>query len=255
MPSLPQRKVGIVACSGEEMAEGTVTRLAALRVLEELRPADTVTICLPLFLAGGEGDRAFARFYPTIAIDGCEKRCAARATELYSNKPAASIVLGDLLAQRGLPRPQGLRRLTPDSQPAVDALAEAIAAKVDQLMASRWSRAEGKVLEPEAGEPARVSSAGCACGSGIPVTRVQIDGRAVEIMALEPILEMAYGQGLRAGGLARSETGQSGVDVPAQLMDTVRLYNTIPAEDDAVYAEAVAIAWQSFCVAKEQAHG
>ncbi len=61
MPELPKRKVGIVACSGEELAEGTVTRLAALRVLEQLQPSGTVTICLPLFLAGGEGDRAFAR--------------------------------------------------------------------------------------------------------------------------------------------------------------------------------------------------
>lgn len=48
MPELPKKKVGIVACSGEEMAEGTVTRLAALKVLEQLRPSDTVTICLPL---------------------------------------------------------------------------------------------------------------------------------------------------------------------------------------------------------------
>ncbi len=82
MVDLPQKKVGIVACSGEELAEGTVTRLAALKVLEQLRPKDTVTICLPLFLAGGEGDRAFARFYPTIALDGCDKRCAEKATEL-----------------------------------------------------------------------------------------------------------------------------------------------------------------------------
>lgn len=254
MPSLPQRKVGIVACSGEEMAEGAVTRLAALKVLEELRPSDTVTICLPLFLAGGEGDRAFAKFYPTIAIDGCGKRCAARATELYSNKPAASILLDDLLAERGLSRPQGLRRLTPQSQPTVNALAEVIAAEVDRLMATRWSRAEGKVLEPEASEPAKVSSAGCACGSGIPVTRVQVNGRAVEIMALDPILEMAYGQGLRAP-LPRSEAGQSEVDVPAQLMDTVRLYNTIPAGEDALYAEAVAIAWQGYCAGKEPTRG
>lgn len=93
MPDLPKKKVGIVACSGEELPEGTVTRLAALKVLEQLRPADTVTICLPLFLAGGEGDRAFARFYPTVAVDGCDKRCAARATEMYSGKPAASVVL------------------------------------------------------------------------------------------------------------------------------------------------------------------
>ena len=31
MPELPQKKVGIIACSGEELPEGTVTRLAALR--------------------------------------------------------------------------------------------------------------------------------------------------------------------------------------------------------------------------------
>ncbi len=40
MPDLPKKKVGIVSCSGEELAEGTVTRLAALKVLEHLRPAD-----------------------------------------------------------------------------------------------------------------------------------------------------------------------------------------------------------------------
>src|SRR5512132_2629644 len=111
MPNLPQRKVGIVACSGEELPGGTLTRLAALKVLEQLRPADTVTICLPLFLAGGEGDRAFARFFPTIAVDGCELRCAARATEMYSGKPAASLVVQDLIAEHGLDAPVGLRKL------------------------------------------------------------------------------------------------------------------------------------------------
>src|SRR5512136_1041657 len=115
MPDLPQQKVGIIACSGEELPEGTITRLAALKVLHDLRPGDTVTICLPLFLAGGEGDRAFARFYPTIAVDGCEKRCAARATELYSNKPAAAMTVDEIVTRRNLPRPQGLRRLTPES--------------------------------------------------------------------------------------------------------------------------------------------
>jgi len=87
MPRLPQRKVGIVACSGEEIAEGTVSRLAALKVLHETRPGQTVTICLPLFLAGGEGERAFAKSYPTITVDGCELKCAAHGTEAYSESP------------------------------------------------------------------------------------------------------------------------------------------------------------------------
>ncbi|MCJ7504825.1 MAG: putative zinc-binding protein [Acidobacteriia bacterium] len=80
MPELPKKKVGLIACSGEEIPEGTITRLAVRQVLESLRPEQTVTICLPLFLAGGEGDRAFARFHPTITVDGCAKRCAARST-------------------------------------------------------------------------------------------------------------------------------------------------------------------------------
>ena len=134
MPSLPQRKVGIVACSGEELAEGTVTRLAALKVLEQLRPGETVTICLPLFLAGGEGDRAFARFYPTISIDGCEKRCAFLGTERYSNRPAASIVVSELVASQGLEPPQGSRKLNPAGLQAVDAAAEQLAVLVDELM-------------------------------------------------------------------------------------------------------------------------
>src|SRR5450759_2914810 len=119
MPELPQKKVGIIACSGEELPEGTITRLAALRVLEQLRPGDTVTICLPLFLAGGEGDRAFARFYPTIAIDGCEKRCAYRGTEQYSNRPAVGIVVTDLVAEQGLEQPQGRRTLNAAGMQAV----------------------------------------------------------------------------------------------------------------------------------------
>ncbi len=31
MVDLPKKKVGIVACSGEELPEGTITRLAALK--------------------------------------------------------------------------------------------------------------------------------------------------------------------------------------------------------------------------------
>jgi len=148
MPELPQKKVGIIACSGEEMAEGTVTRLAALRVLHELRPDDTVTICLPLFLAGGEGDRAFARFYPTIAVDGCNRRCAARATERYSGKPAASVVVSEVVAARGLARPAGRRRLDEAGRQAVEATAGRVAELVDELLERPWSRREGRFREP-----------------------------------------------------------------------------------------------------------
>ena len=134
MPSLPQQKVGIVACSGEELAEGTVTRLATLRVMHELRCGTAVTICLPLFLAGDEGHRTFAKRHPTIAVDGCDLRCAARSTEMYSGKPAASIVVNDLLAEHGMARPEGRRCLNEAGKRAVEITAERLAALVDEVL-------------------------------------------------------------------------------------------------------------------------
>lgn len=133
MPEFVHKKVGVIACSGEERPEGTVTRLAALRVLHELRSHNTVTICLPLFLAGGEGERSFARTFPTIALDGCEKRCAFRGTERYSSQPTASIVVTELIERNGLTPPQGCRKLDAAGVLAVEHVAQLVAETVDEL--------------------------------------------------------------------------------------------------------------------------
>ncbi len=137
MPDLPERKVGIIACSGEELAVGTVTRLAALKVLHEARPGKTVTICLPLFLAGGEGDRAFARLHPTITVDGCKLRCAARGTEMYSGKPTASIVVSELADANGLGQIDGRRAMNDAGGQAVELTAERLTVLVDQILAMK----------------------------------------------------------------------------------------------------------------------
>lgn len=134
MPKLPERKVGIITCSGEELAEGTVTRLAALKVLDETRPDETVTLCLPLFLAGGQGERTFARFYPTVTVDGCALRCAAKATERYSAKPAACLVVTEIAEAKGITGIAGRRRLNEAGKKAAKAVADALAGEVDRIM-------------------------------------------------------------------------------------------------------------------------
>jgi uncharacterized metal-binding protein len=234
MPDLPQKKVGIVACSGEELAEGTVTRLAALKVLEQLRPKETVTICLPLFLAGGEGDRAFARFYPTIAVDGCDKRCAARATEMHSGKPAASIVVTDL-AKDSLGT---ARRLSAAGHQAVEVVAGQAAQTVDELLGLQWDRRRGQPSEGlEPSEDSKVAT--CACGSGIPVQKVSIGGQEVILIAL-PLI---YAQFCDAGK-------SPGDDTAAELMQTVKIYNPIPKDQESLYAQVIAAGYVAFC--KEQ---
>jgi len=134
VPDLPRKKIGLIACSGEEMPEGTVTRRAVRKVLETLRPDETVTLCLPLFLAGGEGERAFARHYPTIAVDGCDKRCAARATEKYSAKPAASIVVTEIANECGCGSIGTVRRLDAAGLRLAEAVAQRIAEETDRQL-------------------------------------------------------------------------------------------------------------------------
>ena len=48
-----------------------------------------------LVLAGGEGERGFAKRFPTITVDGCGKLCAAIGTTRFSNKPSVEINLED----------------------------------------------------------------------------------------------------------------------------------------------------------------
>lgn len=236
MPDLPKKKVGIVSCSGEELPEGTVTRLAALKVLEQLRPADTVTICLPLFLAGGEGDRAFAKFYPTISIDGCDKRCAARGTEMYSGKPAASIVVTDLVTERGLGKPKGKRRLNEAGQQAVEATAGLVAGLVDELLQKHWNRTAGAVEETVANEEQEPVQATCSCGSGIPLQDIVINGQTVTLIALPLIFQQLHDAGKPASA-----------DTAKDLLDTVKVYNPIPAGEEGVYAVALSQEYAAFC--------
>ena len=133
MVDLPEKKVGIVSCSGEACAEGTISRVATRLVLEKLRPEETVTICLPLFLAGGKEERAFAKCYPTITVDGCEKLCAKTATERYSGKPASSIVITDLTRNPGCSR-SGRRKLDSGALALAVKVAERIAKEVDEVL-------------------------------------------------------------------------------------------------------------------------
>ena len=243
MPELPHKKVGIVACSGEELPEGTITRLAALKVLEKLRPGSTVTICLPLFLAGGEGDRAFAKFYPTIALDGCEKRCAARGTEKYSNRPAASLVVSDLIRQHSLGQPHGRRRLDEAGMLAVDRLADAAAAQVDNLLGRSWSRSRGEFQDPgRPVEPKEEAVATCSCGSGIPVQMVQLEGREITLVAL-PLIFKSFLESKKAPTEA----------VGLELLDMVKIYNPIETADEPELLRVLLCEFAAYCQKHEAA--
>jgi uncharacterized metal-binding protein len=126
------KKVGIVSCSGEDLPEGSISRLATLEVLLKRKPFDTTTICLPLYIAGGEGDRLFAKNYPTITVDGCDKLCAKKATEKYSGRVSHSINVKDFIKEGE--KPVNRRNLNDKEKEIANRVADEIEKNVDRIL-------------------------------------------------------------------------------------------------------------------------
>jgi uncharacterized metal-binding protein len=221
-------KVGIISCSGEEIAEGTVARQAVRRVLEALRPQQTVTLCLPLFLAGEEGERRFAREHPTITVDGCSKLCAKRGTEQYSGQVSASLVVGDIVGDRAKQCHRSLRDADKTDEEAIWLVAERIAAEVDLLANSRVQD------EPNVDSP--TGAACCACGGPSSDGTLEIKGKSVAIAGLPLIFQQLHKKGLKPD-----------IDCGDTLLKTVGIYHWIDAHEAEDYRDALAAAYQSYC--------
>lgn len=144
-------KVGVLSCSGEECLGGTISRLATRKVLEELKFVRTVTLCLPLYLAGGEEERNFAKVFPTISVDGCSKLCAKRSTEKYSGKISGSIDVSKIIGIENALNPEIVRSkdLTAEHFEMVEKVAGEIVKEISKLSPDSYS---GKTF------------GGCGCG-------------------------------------------------------------------------------------------
>ena len=123
-------KVGVISCSGECCSLGTLSRVATRMILEGVRPG-TVTLCLPLFLAGDSGEREFAQRFPTIPVDGCHKQCAKKAIEKYSGPTAVDVDVDGVLEMWGAEPPASRRVLGEDDIKLVERVAMEIAKRID----------------------------------------------------------------------------------------------------------------------------
>ena len=138
---MADKKVGVLSCSGEECLGGTISRLATRKMMEELRADKTVTLCLPLYVAGGEQERYFAKAYPVIAVDGCSKCCAKRATEKYSGEVSASIIVSDILGDNvALDKTVSTKDLTEEHFKMVDKVADEICVKFDEILKEKVNK-------------------------------------------------------------------------------------------------------------------
>ena len=137
-----RKKVGIIACSGEELLGGTLSRAAARIVVEKLRPQETIILCAPLFAAGGlerhggQEERNFAKEHPTITIEGCEEECAKIAVDKYSGPPTATFYIKEFIDAHPKLKPVSREDLGEEGMKLAEIISEKIAKKVDELFIS-----------------------------------------------------------------------------------------------------------------------
>ena len=129
---MDDKKVAIVACTGMGKALGTVARQVAYKVVDELRPRNTVLICIPSLAAGVGEYKNLLQKYPSIILDGCVERCATKIISKNRGMMRAKVFLPQMIAKYGL-KPQSRTDLGDEGEKLVSKIAEEVAALVDQL--------------------------------------------------------------------------------------------------------------------------
>ena len=128
-------KVGIISCTGIKKKEGLIARQATYKVIEDLRPDDTVLVCL-LELAGGvEEVITCVRDYPAIVIEGCPEECSTKVLERFNGRIYSTYFVNDFLDAIELS--DSLLELTPEEEAIAQCIAEKVALNVDKILKSK----------------------------------------------------------------------------------------------------------------------
>ena len=191
----------------------------------------TVTLCLPLFLSGNEGERNFAKTHPTITIDGCEKQCARWGTEKHSGPVSGALIVSEILGTQPSACHRSSRGASQADREAVWAVAEQIAAAVDRALAD---------ATPAHAVAAGMGAGQCACSSPVPGGSITVKGAKVMIAGLPLIFEQCAERSFPA-----DDSGSTA------LLEVVKIYHHILPEEEADYRRALLAAYQDFrCRAK-----
>jgi uncharacterized metal-binding protein len=135
------RKVVIVPCSGIGKTYGSVSREAGYEVVEDLRPETTQLVALSMLVLGDESARSAVADQPAITIDGCKLACASKMVKESGGSVAREYAVLDVYRRYKQFKPQGISELNEGGRQLAKALADEIAAVVDELSGDKGGEA------------------------------------------------------------------------------------------------------------------
>ena len=131
-------KVGVISCTGISSdfrcsKEGLIARQAMYKVLEDLRPDNTLLVCLPALAAEVEEDIIFVRDSPTIVIEGCPDDCSTKVLGQFDTKQIFSTYTVRNFT-KDIEFSDSLIELSPEEEAIADQIAEKVAQDVDKIL-------------------------------------------------------------------------------------------------------------------------
>ncbi|HLX59828.1 MAG TPA: putative zinc-binding protein [Planctomycetota bacterium] len=88
--------VTVLPCQGIKRTGGRVTQRAAYEVVEDRFLGKSQVLCISALAAGCQEDVEMLEKFPTVAVNGCAKRCATIAAEYHGIPAVAHVELPDV---------------------------------------------------------------------------------------------------------------------------------------------------------------
>jgi uncharacterized metal-binding protein len=128
-----RRRVPVIPCSGIGKSLGSVSREAAYELCENLRPDRAQLVALSKLVLGDEDAQERVRSNPAVTIDGCKQMCAAKLVKHSGGTISREVAVFEVFRRyKGL-KPEGIAELNAEGKQLARALAEEIAADLDEI--------------------------------------------------------------------------------------------------------------------------
>ena len=126
-------KALVIPCSGVGKVHGLMAREVTYRVVDELEPEASDTLCLALLVKGDEGAVGAVRSRPCVTVDGCPKLCSYKNVQLAGGTIAESVRVVDAFKGHKGAKPGTATELAEDGWTITDEIAQHVATRVREL--------------------------------------------------------------------------------------------------------------------------
>jgi len=128
-----EEKVAIVACAGMDKPLGSVARACAFKVVDDLKPEDSVLVCIPPLVAGIKPHSEWIKKYPVITIDGCPERCATKIVAKNGGKIRGRVFIPQSVQKHGL-KPKASAEIGFDGEKLAEKIADETALLIGKIL-------------------------------------------------------------------------------------------------------------------------